>query len=128
MRINDKPLAALTDAELEAELERRRKARGATGGGGATRRRAPGTRRGARRRSGRHPGWKVRQWYRNLELKPGASRDEVELAYVRLSEKYHPDRHETDDKKRLARQLAAGLREAYRGILESLEDEEAERD
>jgi len=125
MRINDKPLAELSDAELEAELERRRRARG-LGGGGGTRRRTPGTRRGVRRRSGRHPGWKVRQWYRNLELEPGASRDEVELAYVRLSEKYHPDRHDTDDKKRLARQLAAGLREAYRGILESLEDEEAE--
>ncbi|MCB9592935.1 MAG: J domain-containing protein [Sandaracinaceae bacterium] len=89
---------------------------------------ARGTQRAPARGGQRHPGWKVRQWYRNLELTPGASRDEVELAYVRLSEKYHPDRQSEPDKKRLATELAGGLREAYRGILESLgegEDEDA---
>lgn len=119
MRIGEKPLKDLSDRELEEELRRRRRARGAPPPDEtpAATRRAPS--RGGRR----HPGWKVRQWYRNLELKPGASRDEVELAYVRLSEKYHPDRHPDPDKRRLATQLAAGLREAYRGILESMDED-----
>jgi len=118
--IGNKPLRDLTDRELDEELRRRREARGApqssrelsrgTGGG----RRAKGAR--------RTPGWRLRQWYRNLELEKGASRDEIELAYVRLSEKYHPDRHDDPQRKDLARQLAGGLREAYRGILESLDE------
>ena len=74
------------------------------------------------RRRARTPGWKVRQYYRNLELRPGASRDEVELAYVRLTEKFHPDRQTDPEKKKVATQLAGGLREAYRGIVDSLEE------
>ena len=127
MRIGDKPLKDLSDRELEEELRRRRRARGQPAGAEPARtERAlePATRRAPPRGAGRHPGRKVRQWYRNLELAPGASRDEVEVAYVRLSEKYHPDRHPDPEKRRLATQLAAGLREAYRGLLESLGDED----
>lgn len=120
MPIGDKPLKELTDRELDEELRRRRRARGMVAPPEPTS--APATRRAPPRGDRRHPGWKVRQWYRNLELKPGATRDEVELAYVRLSEKYHPDRHTDADKRRLATQLAAGLREAYRGILESMDE------
>ncbi|MCA9606625.1 MAG: J domain-containing protein [Myxococcales bacterium] len=124
MRIGDKALKDLSDRELDEELRRRRRARGAPLDAPPT---PAATRRAPRRGNQRHPGWKVRQWYRNLELQPGATRDEVELAYVRLSEKYHPDRHPDAEKRRLATQLAAGLREAYRGILESMdEDPDAE--
>ena len=133
MRIGDKPLKDLSDRELEAELERRRRARGFSGGAVDTpvprkrsdrRKERDRDRRAARRGRGGVPGWKIRQWYRNLELEPGASRDEVELAYVRLSEKYHPDRQSDADKKELATQLLGGLREAYRGLLETFEDDE----
>ncbi|MBX3274785.1 MAG: J domain-containing protein [Sandaracinaceae bacterium] len=128
MRIGDKPLKDLSDRELEEELRRRRRARGQPVGAEPAARteraREAAPRRAPPRREGRHPGWKVRQWYRNLELAPGASRDEVEVAYVRLSEKYHPDRHPDPEKRRVATQLAAGLREAYRGLLEALGDEE----
>ena len=123
IRIGNKPLDELSDRELDEELRRRREARGYAPDPEAPRR---GGRRGTspRRRGGRGtPGWKLRQWYRNLELEKGASRDEIELAYVRLSEKYHPDRQDDPDRKDLARQLAGGLREAYRGILASLEEE-----
>ena len=118
LRIDGKPLKELSDEELDEELRRRRQARGYEGGAVAGRR---GSSRSAPKRAGRTPGWKLRQWYRNLELERGASRDEIELAFVRLSEKYHPDRHTDPDKKRLARRLAGGLTEAYRGILEDLD-------
>jgi len=119
MRIGDRPLKDLSDRELEEELQRRRRARGH-----APTRDGPTPARWARPRRRRGPpGWKVRQWFRNLELEPGASQEEVELAYVRLSEKYHPDRQSDPEKKRVATQLAAGLREAYRGIQSTFEDE-----
>ena len=123
MRIGDKPLKDLSDRELDDELQRRRRGRGQV-----VTRDEPEGRRSSRLSTGRRegkgpPGWKVRQFYRNLELEPGATRDEVELAFVRLSEKYHPDRQSDPDKKRLATQLAGGLREAYRGILSALEED-----
>jgi DnaJ-domain-containing protein 1 len=103
MRIGDKPLSELTDAELQEELQRRRRRRGYS----------------PERSSARAaPGWKVRQWYRNLELKPGASRAEVEEAYERLSQKYDPDRYDDEDKRRAAIKLVAGLGEAYYGLLD----------
>lgn len=114
MRIGDKPLSELTDAELEEELARRRRARGYSADRGAS---AP-----ARRSSesgGGAPGWKVRQWYRNLELKPGASRAEVEDAYAKLMKRYDPDQYEDDEEKRRAAiRLVAGLGEAYYGLVD----------
>ncbi len=129
VRIGNKPLRELSDRELDEELRRRREARGYRADGETPRARHGRSNRGragaSRSRSGDRPtpGWKLRQWYRNLELEKGASRDEIELAYVRLSEKYHPDRQDDEDRKALARQLAGGLREAYRGILASLDEE-----
>lgn len=124
MRIGDKALRDLTDRELERELQRRRRGRGQSPG---TFKRSEEPVRASRRSSSRRgkgpPGWKVRQWYRNLEIDDGASRDEVELAYVRLSEKYHPDRHDDPNKKRLAIQLAGGLREAYRELISTFQDD-----
>lgn len=128
VRIGDKDLKELTDRELDDELRRRRQSRGQSPRNDEPRRstrRSGRNSRGSRRGRGA-PGWKVRQFYRNLELEPGASRDEVELAYVRLSEKYHPDRQTDPDRKRVATQLLAGLREAYRGILESLGEDDEE--
>lgn len=132
MRVHGKSLRELSDRELEEELERRRARRAHESPKPESkplRRRArerPGRERSTRSGRGRSketPGWKLRQWYRNLELEPGASREEVELAYVRLSEKYHPDRQPDPEKKKVAMQLAGGLREAYRGILDATEEQ-----
>lgn len=122
MPIGDKPLKDLSDRELDEELQRRRRSRGQVVVRDEPPARSP--RLSAPRHGGKgRSGWKVRQFYRNLELEPGATRDEVEIAYVRLSEKYHPDRQKDPDKKRVATQLAGALREAYRGILETLGEE-----
>ncbi len=115
MGIDGRRLAELSDEELELELRRRRSKRGFSG---------PADDALPRGRGGRKtPGWKVRQWYRNLELEPGAPRQDVEEAYRRLEERYAPARHAEDpERHRAARQLVAGLREAYLGILRALDE------
>ena len=112
VRIGDKALSELSDAELKIELERRRRARGHRSG-------STSTSSSPRTRDGKAPGWKVRQWFRDLELEPGASRDQVEQAYQRLSKKYDPDKYDDDpEKHRAAVRLIVGLREAYDGLVE----------
>ena len=108
-------LSEMSDEELEDELRRRRAKRGYSSGSVD---RIPS------RRGRKTPGWKLRQWYRNLELEPGAPREDVEAAYTRLNERYSPERHADDaEKHRAARQLVAGLREAYLGILRALDED-----
>jgi curved DNA-binding protein CbpA len=59
----------------------------------------------------------VRQYYANLELEPGASLAEVEAAYRRLMQRYHPDQHQQDPERfRAATELADSLTEAYRAL------------
>lgn len=115
MRIGDKALSELSDAELQEELQRRRRRRGYSPP--RAEERDPGE------QNPPPPRWKVRQWYRNLELRPGASRAEVEEAYQRMSAKYDPDRYDDDEKRRAAIKLMAGLGEAYYGLLDHLERE-----
>jgi DnaJ-domain-containing protein 1 len=113
MRIGEKPLAELTDKELEAELVRRRRIRAAGRGvtSSETSAEASGARAAVQRAN-------VRQWYANLELAPGATVDDVKAAYERLMGRYDPAKHTRDpDKHRAATELARGLREAYEGLL-----------
>lgn len=57
---------------------------------------------------------KVRQYYANLELPFGASLDEVKQAYRRLMRQYHPDKHQSDPARRqLATRLSQKLTVAY---------------
>jgi DnaJ-domain-containing protein 1 len=114
VRVAGKPLSELTDRELEEELQRRRRARGGGTGvaepTGETPRLAAAVKRA-----------QVRQWYANLELKAGATVDDVRAAYQRLMARYHPDKHASDpEKHRAATRLAHGLTEAYHGLLEQL--------
>ncbi len=115
MRIGEKPLADLTDEELEAELIRRRRQRAAGRGLVSS---SPSEPSGARASVQRA---KVRQWYANLELAPGATVDDVQAAYDRLLTRYDPAKHAHDpEKHRTATELARGLREAYLGLLAHL--------
>ena len=124
-RIASKDLKQLSDAELDAELVRRRRARGQNSPAPIPREEPlPKARRAApepANRRDRAPGWKVRQWYRDLELEPGASLAEVESAYQRLLDRYDPDKHIGDaEKHRAATRLAAGLGEAYYALKDEL--------
>ncbi|MFW6067780.1 MAG: hypothetical protein ACOC97_05525 [Myxococcota bacterium] len=110
-----KTLAALTDAELAEEAQRRRRARGAGRDGTAPRPIASGA-----ERTKATPE-RVRQWYANLELREGATLDQVEEAYERMVRRYDPERHREDpDRHRAAVALVRSLTRAYRGLVDHL--------
>lgn len=104
MRLSDarfgpsqKKLADLSDQELLQERDRRR-----------TKQTSDDPR----------PTWKrVKQYLANLELGPGATWPDVERAYKRLLERYHPDKHQTDpDRHRVAQELTESLTSAYQAL------------
>src|SRR5512140_1901298 len=110
-------LDQLTDAELEAEIERRYRARqaaasarpqAATGARSARRPEPPRTNSGARptgARSARkpEPPDELRLAYAALEVPYGADLATVRKSYRTLMRKYHPDRHtESPEKQRAA--------------------------
>ncbi len=92
-------LSELSDRELREERARRR---------GET---PPSPSRPARTR--------VRQYLANLELSPGATWPEIERAYQRLRERYHPDKHEGHPERyETAKELSDSLTKAYQALRE----------
>lgn len=62
------------------------------------------------------------QDYRNLELKPGSSIDEVRAAYKKMMKTYHPDRFaDSAEKQAIAHQVSVKLNESFQRILKYLE-------
>lgn len=130
VNIDGKPLSALSDAELQAELRRRRRARRAP-----EPERPPSVRSASERLTRNAASWArsffsrrddepktLAQCYEALELSPEASLDEVRTAYRRLMRKYDPDKHLADpEKHRAAEQVSRQLTRAYRQILDDLE-------
>jgi DnaJ-domain-containing protein 1 len=110
----NKPLSELTDAELEEELLRRRRARAQRTGHRPER---------GREREADNPRLKqIGQYYANLELQPGASLEDVKRAYRELMKKFHPDRHAGDpERHKAATELAQSLTEAYKALTAYLE-------
>ncbi len=54
------------------------------------------------------------KYYDALEIKPGASLEEIKQAYRQVMKKYHPDRFASNpEKRRYAEQLAQKINEAY---------------
>ncbi len=128
-----KPLAELSDSELEEELIRRRRARAAKRSGGASAEEANAEE--ARERVAkdepkpspakeppRSPQeQQLTQYYANLELSPGATLDEVRKAYRDLMKRYHPDKHLGDpERHKAATELAQSLTRAYTALVETL--------
>ena len=108
----NKPLSELTDAELEEELLRRRRARAQRTG-----------QKPERGREADNPRLKqISQYYANLELQPGASLEDVKRAYRELMKKFHPDRHSGDpERHKAATELAQSLTAAYKALTAYLE-------
>jgi DnaJ-domain-containing protein 1 len=118
MGIGDKPLAEMTDEELEAELVRRRRQRGSKIGS------SPPPRGESPRLAAAVKRVQVRQWYANLELSPGAPIEQIEARYRELVKKYDPEKHANDpEKHRAATRLMDALGEAYRGLVAQLREE-----
>lgn len=121
-------LEEMSDAELEAELERRRREHATRAAVEKAKTRAAknkGPTVGGAREGASAPAVDLtdlppqkrrefRQYYANLELPFGASLDEVKRSYRRLMRQYHPDKHQADPARReLATQLSQKLTVAY---------------
>jgi curved DNA-binding protein CbpA len=62
------------------------------------------------------------KYYAALELKPGATRGQVEKKYTELVERYAPEKHARDPEKHAtALRLVQELTRAYRALLEKLQ-------
>lgn len=85
---------------------------GQAGGGNSSRGRGSGT------KTGGVPS-DVAQAYSRLEIPPASTIDEAKKAWRKLMRKYHPDRHQGDERKReVATKIAASLTESYELIKE----------
>jgi len=111
----------LSDEELEAELERRKRAReeaeqaahgtqpGASSSTSSSRRYGPPPRRSASDDAA------VRKAYAALEVPPGSDFETVRKAYRTLMRKYHPDLHTgRPDNQRTANELTQKLTDSYK--------------
>jgi DnaJ-domain-containing protein 1 len=120
-------LSELTDAQLEAELDRRRQAREAAAR--AARARAEESARAARARaeesarrtaqaaSRSTPADEIRRAYIALEVTQGSDFATVRKSYRALMRKYHPDRHgQSPEKQKAANEVAQRLTAAYRTL------------
>ncbi len=107
-------VSSLSDAELAAEIERRRQAREeveqAMRG-----RQGPPPRSAPRRTAAGDEA--IRKAYAALEIRPGSDFEAVRSSYRRLMRKYHPDLHaETLEQQRAATDLTQRLTEAYKTL------------
>ena len=57
------------------------------------------------------------QYFANLELRPGATLEDVRRAYREMMRKYHPDKHIGDpERHKAATELAQSLTKAYQEL------------
>jgi DnaJ-domain-containing protein 1 len=113
-------LSELTDAELEAEIERRHRARAA---GKSAPPRSAGPSAGSRPSAGRSsaspprrpsPDDEIRRAYAAMEVPVGSDFETVRKSFRALMRKYHPDRHAgSPEKQKAATELTQRLTEAY---------------
>jgi DnaJ-domain-containing protein 1 len=114
-------LDELTDKELEAEIERRHRARQAQARGESTSaqpadKRGPGSARAAQARKPT-PEDELRRAYAALEVPFASDFATVRNSYRALMRKYHPDRHSgSPEKLKSATELAQKLSAAYQLI------------
>ncbi len=104
----------LTDEQLEAELERRRKARETAAKAARTERPRPTSRAAPPPPSPSHSD-EIRRAYAALEVPQGSNFETVRKSYRTLMRKYHPDRHvQTPEKQKAANELSQKLGAAYK--------------
>lgn len=64
----------------------------------------------------------VAEWYRQLDLSPGADLSAVKSAYRQLMRKYHPDMHANNPgRQKAATELSMRVTAAYNGLVAHLE-------
>ena len=62
------------------------------------------------------------EWYRQLDLQPGAEMSQIKSAYRQLMRKYHPDMHAGNpQRQKAATELSMRVTAAYNGLVSHLE-------
>lgn len=61
----------------------------------------------------------MRDPYEVLEIKRGASKDEIKSAYKKLAKQYHPDQYGDNPLKDLAEEKMAEINEAYQNLMKN---------
>ncbi|MFO0684009.1 MAG: J domain-containing protein [Sandaracinus sp.] len=116
MPLDSKTLEKWTDAQLEAELQKRRLARargvGSAPGAPSVVTPAPGGR-VERALASIEREKEIAQAYANLELPKGAPIEDVEKKYKELSAKYAPEKQSDPSRVELAKELRDRLTRAY---------------
>jgi DnaJ-domain-containing protein 1 len=92
---------------------------GAGGAGGATG--STGARSGRPPRPGSHDA-QIAEWYRVLDLSPGAEISQIKTSYRQLMRKYHPDMHAGNpQRQKAATELSMKVTAAYNGLMTEIE-------
>ncbi|HEY5949190.1 MAG TPA: J domain-containing protein [Kofleriaceae bacterium] len=64
----------------------------------------------------------VAEWYRQLDLQPGADMAQIKTSYRQLMRKYHPDMHAGNpQRQKAATELSMRVTAAYNGLVSHLE-------
>ena len=106
-------LSQLSDRELEDELLRRRRERAEQRATGDTNANLDTASKGPRTPQEQQ----LAQYFANLELRPGATLEDVRRAYREMMRKYHPDKHIGDpERHKAATELAQSLTKAYQEL------------
>lgn len=64
----------------------------------------------------------VAEWYRQLDLQPGAELSQIKTSYRQLMRKYHPDMHAGNpQRQKAATELSMRVTAAYNGLVAHLE-------
>lgn len=114
---------AARDKAAADEAFRRMKDQAARGGGfaGGARTSTGGATSGGRPPRPGSPDAQVAEWYRVLDLAPGADLPAVKSAYRKLMRKYHPDLFTGDAKKqKAATEISMRVTNAYNGLRQHL--------
>lgn len=124
-RINGARAAkAAADQRVADEAFRRMKEQAARGGGasgGSTSSGGASSGGGARPKPRSGNDAQVAEWYKALNLQPGADLGEIKSAYRQLMRKYHPDMHAGNPgKQKAANELSMRVTAAYNGLQEHL--------
>lgn len=65
----------------------------------------------------------VADWYRQLDLQPGAEMSQIKTSYRQLMRKYHPDMHAGNpQRQKAATELSMRVTAAYNGLVAHLEN------
>ena len=94
-------------------------ARGGGGSSGTSSSSSSGSSRASAPRGGNAA--QLAEWYKQLDVQPGADLAEIKSAYRKLMRKYHPDLQADPNKKRAATELTMRVNTAYNGLVEYLE-------